>query len=140
MIKFRRGDTLDVEIVIANKVGFKDLHIYFVHEEDDNEHIHWGVEREGGATEPVPPALETTLSWDRHIEDAQKLGVYMLGEMNFLGSDDTLIDVADSLRNWKFEVVPADEEVPDILEAPPIANDPISDLIVVKDFSLTTPP
>ena len=140
MIKFRRGDTLDVELVIANKVGFKDLHIYFVHEEDDNEHIHWGVEREGGATEPVPPALETTLSWDRHIEDDQKLGVYVLGEMNFLGSDDTLIDVADSLRNWKFEVVPADEEVPDILEAPPIVNDLISDLIVVKDFSLTTPP
>ena len=140
MIKFRRGDTLDVELVIANKVGFKDLHIYFVHEEDDNEHIHWGVEREGGATEPVPPALETTLSWDRHIEDDQKLGVYVLGEMNFLGSDDTLIDVADSLRNWKFEVVPADEEVPDILEAPPIVTDPISDLIVVKDFSLTTPP
>src|SRR5215210_6719801 len=140
MIKFRRGDTLDVELVIANKVGFKDLHIYFVHEEDDNEHIHWGVEPEGGATEPVPPALETTLSWDRHIEDAQKLGVYVLGEMNFLGSDDTLIDVADSLRNWKFEVVPADEEVPDILEAPPIVTDPISDLIVIKDFSLTTPP
>jgi len=140
MIKFRRDDTLNVELVIANKVGFKDLHIYFVHEEDNNEHIHWGVEREEGATEPVPPALETTLSWDKHIEKDQKLGVYVLSEMNFLGSDDTLIDVADSLRDWKFEVVPADEEVPDIVEAPPIANDPVSDLIVVKDFSLTKPP
>jgi hypothetical protein len=140
MIKFRRGDTLNVELVIVNKVGFKDLHIYFIHEEDDNEHIHWGLVREEDATEPVPPALETTLSWDKHIEEDQKLGVYVLGEMNFLGSDDTFIDVADSLRNWKFEVVPADEEVPDILEAPPIVNDPISDLIVVKDFSLTTPP
>ena len=140
MIKFRRDDTLNVELVIANKVGFKDLHIYFVHEEDNNEHIHWGLVREGGATEPVPPALETTLSWDKHIEEDQKLGVYVLGEMNFLGSDDTFIDVADSLRDWKFDVVPADEEVPDIVEAPPTLHNSASNLIVVKYFSLSTTP
>ncbi len=140
MIKFRRGDTLAVELVVENKVGFKDLNIYFVHEDDKNEHIYWGLGRSGDATEPISPAEENRFWWDKHIEEDQKLGVYVLDTMNFLGSDDTVIEVADSLRHWKFEVVPADEDVPDIPEAPPTIHDPTSDLIAVKYFSLSTTP
>ena len=140
MLKFRRGDTLNVELIVANQVGFKDLHVYFVHEQDKNEHIYWGLARSGDATEPVLPAEETGFSWDKHIEEDQKLGVYVLDKMNFLGSDDTIIEVADSLRDWKLEVVPADEDVPYTVEAPPIIDDPTSNLIVVKYFSLSTTP
>jgi hypothetical protein len=139
MIKFRRGDTLDVELVLANKVGLKDIHIYFVHADDENEHIYWGVQRKEEASEPFPPSLETRLTWDKHIEEDQKLGVYVLDKMNFLGLDGTLIEVADSLRNWMFEVVPAGEDVPDIVEELPTTNDP-NNLIVVQHFSLSTSP
>jgi hypothetical protein len=62
MVKFRPGDTLDVKLVIRNEVGIKDLRIFFVHEEDNNAHIFWGLQGREGKDKPLPPSEQTTLS------------------------------------------------------------------------------
>ena len=141
MVKFRRGDTLDIKLVISHKkVGIKDVHIFFVHEEDDNAHIFWGLQGSTATDNLIHPNEQTTLRWDKTIPEDQKLGVYTLDTMNFKTFDDTTLEVAGSVRIGKFEVVPAGEDVSDIEDVPDPGDTPpvVSDSIVVEEFSLST--
>ena len=66
MVKFRRGDTLDVKLVISHEnVGIKDVQIFFVHMEDNTKHIYLGLQGREGKDYPIPPSEQTTLHLDK---------------------------------------------------------------------------
>lgn len=75
MEKFRRGDILDIKLVVANRVGIADGYIVFVNEEDPNAHMLWGFQGAEGKDKPVPPSLAFTLHLEKTIDEAQEPGV-----------------------------------------------------------------
>jgi len=133
LVKFRLGDTLDIKLVISHEnVGIKDLHVFFVHTEDNTAHIYFGLQGREGKDYPLPPSEQTTLRWEKILDEDQKPGVYTLDTLNFKTFEDATLEVADSVELSQFEVVPAHENVPDVEDVPEGAPKVIDAPIVVE--------
>ncbi len=136
MEKFRRGDTLYVKLVVRNKVGIKDVYIVFVHEEDDNAHIFWGVQGREGEDKPLPPSDRTILTWEKTIDEDQKLGVYTLDKVNFKAFDGAMLDAPFPVGKMKFEVVEdLEDDIPD-LEDDPVVMEEVDAPIVIEELAI----
>ena len=117
--KFRRGDTLDVELVIKHRVGIRDGYIVFVHEDDEDTHLLFGFQGAEGKVKPLPASERTTLSLTPTIDDAQKGGVYELHKINFKTFDGSTLDAPiPGRRLFRFEVVDACDHTQDFADAP----------------------
>ena len=137
MEKFRHGDTLDIRLVVTNRIGIKDVHIFFVHEEDEAEHIHWYTPFKEGEGMPLTPIMQTTFNGNKTIDEAQKPGVYVLRTVNFKTIDETTEDAPFPAGAVKFEVVQdLGEDVPGPEDAPTVMEG--SDApIAIKELSIT---
>jgi hypothetical protein len=136
MEQFRRGDTLDIKLVVRNKVGINDGYIFFVNEEDSNAHIYWGFHGKEGVVEPVPPNPETTFWWEKTIEEDQKLGVYTLEEVNFKTFEGTTVDAPFPMGAMKFEVVQDLEEGTQSTEEDQIDMEEVDAPITILELSV----
>ncbi len=136
MDRFRRGETLDIKLVIRNQVGVNDIHIFFVHEEDDNAHIYWGVQGKEGKDKVLPPSLETSVRWEKTISEDQKLGVYTLQNINFKTFEGTTLGAPFPTDAMKFEVV---QDLKESVTAPEatILMEEVDAPIVIQELSIT---
>ncbi len=95
-----------------------------------------GAQGKYGNDNPLPPSEETRLSWSPTIAEDQKLGVYVLAEVNFKTFDETTLDAPFPPGTLKFEVVPdlgADQPniEEDLVEMKDVAAS-----IIIKELSI----
>jgi hypothetical protein len=107
MEQFQPGEAVHIDLVFRNPVPIDDAYVVFVHEQDENEHILFGLQARY-KDEPLPPSYETTIKGFKVlIAKDTKPGVYALDEINFnTFGGKTLGYQADFLETPKFEVIP----------------------------------
>ncbi len=115
MQKFQPGDEAYIRMTFQNVVPIQDAWVIFVHEEDENEHIMFGIAA-WDEEEPIRPALQTTLDFAVPIKKDQKLGVYALDRITFQTFGGNTLPYRGDIERPSFEVIPEREAAPTVQE------------------------
>jgi hypothetical protein len=112
MRKFQPGDEIFVRISFQNVVSLKNAFIFFVHEEDENEHIMIGFGTRDEDEPAVKRSMRTVLDFSKTVEKDQKPGIYTLNRINFETFGGQTLDYRGDIEMTRFEVIPEPEFAP----------------------------
>ena len=115
MQKFQRGDEAYIRMTFQNVVPIQDAWVTFIHEEDVNEHIMFGIVARD-AEEPIRPALQTRVDFAVPIPKEQKLGVYALDSITFQTYGGKTLPYRGDIGSQRFEVIPERDAAPIVQE------------------------
>ena len=105
MQQFQPGQAVYIRFAFQNAVPLDNVFIVFVHEEEENEHIVFGLASEY-TNEPIQPRPERILPLTVTIRKDQKPGVYALDKINFQTFSGNTLDYQGHVGTPKFEVIP----------------------------------
>ncbi len=103
--QFQPGQEVYIRFTFQNAVPLDNVFIVFVHEEEENEHIVFGLASEY-TNEPIQPRPGRILPLSVTIPKDQKPGVYALNKINFQTFSGNTLDYQGDVGTPKFEVIP----------------------------------
>jgi hypothetical protein len=112
MDTFRPGDEVYVRLVFQNVVSLKNAFVFFVHEQDENEHIMIGFASRDDEKPAVRPGIQTIMDFSATIKPNQKPGVYALDRINFETFGGQTLDHRGDVGTPRFRVEPEPEFAP----------------------------
>lgn len=107
---FLPGQMAYLVLSFGNAMPVKNAQVFFVHEEDENQHLYfWFAAEENNA---VQSSEATTLYFERSIPDDMKPGTYVLDKVNFETAGGNTIDAKMETEGASFEVLAEPEHPP----------------------------
>ena len=111
MQSFQPGEQVYVRLVFQNVVPIKNAFVFFVHEEDENEHVALGFQGQDG-DHPIAPNQKRVLDFAVTIPRDTKPGVYALDKINFETFGGNSLDYQGNVGPVRFAVIPEHEIAP----------------------------
>jgi hypothetical protein len=110
--RFQPGDEVYIRLVFQNIVSIRNGFVFFVHEQDENEHIMIGFAARDDDKPAVRPGIKTIMDFAATIEKDQKPGVYALDKISFETFGGNSMGYQGDVGTPKFEVMPEREAAP----------------------------